>query len=88
VHARFARELEHLPDGVEIIVFTVDTEPVSRYDDFSGTEALISAGRANANIVLDFWEAGGIGDTFGPATEENTEPDEAADLDASQGEAV
>ena len=63
VHARFARELEHVPDGVEVIVFTVDSEPVSRYDDFSATDALIAAGRANANVILDFWESGGIGDT-------------------------
>ncbi len=89
VHARFARELEHLPDGVEVIVLTVDTEPVSRYDDFSATDALISAGRANANIVLDFWESGGIGDTFGPSTAE-VEPTagDLSDVSASQGEAV
>lgn len=63
VHARFAREVQHLPPGVEVVVFTVDTEPLSRYDDFSATEALISAGRANADTVLDFWQSGGIGDT-------------------------
>jgi len=63
VHARFARELQHLPAGVEIVVFTVDTEPVSRYDDFSATEALIVAGRANAEQVLAFWEHGDVGDT-------------------------
>jgi len=63
VHARFARELQHLPPGVEVVVFTVDTEPVSRYDDFSATEILITAGRANAETVLDFWQSGGIGDT-------------------------
>lgn len=62
VHAKFARELADLPPGVEVVVFTVDSEPVSRYDDFSGTEALIEAGRASADIVLDFWSAGGIGD--------------------------
>jgi len=63
VHAKFARELERLPEGVEVVVFTVDTEPVSRYDDFSATETLISAGRDNAQMVLDFWEAGGVGDS-------------------------
>jgi|GEM_PF-127352 len=63
VHARFARELETLPEGVEVVVITVDSDPVSRYDDFSATERLIAAGRANAHAVLDFWEAGGLGDT-------------------------
>jgi len=61
VHAKFARELEHLPAGVEVIVFSVDSDPVSRYDDFSGTEALIEAGRSNAQIILDFWKRGGHG---------------------------
>jgi len=61
IHAKFTRELEHLPAGVEVIVFSVDSDPVSRYDDFSGTEVLIAAGRANANTILDFWEAGGRG---------------------------
>jgi NTE family protein len=67
VHAKFARELAHLPDGVEVIVFTVDSEPVSRYDDFSATDALIAAGRANATAVLNFWSAGGVGESFGAA---------------------
>lgn len=62
VHTRFARELRHLAPGVEVVVFTVDNDPISRYDDFSGTEALIAAGRANAEQVLDFWEAGRVGD--------------------------
>ncbi len=93
VHARFARELEHLPEGVEVVVITVDTEPVSRYDDFSATDTLIAAGRANANMVLDFWESGGIGDTFGPgpapAEPATAEPAaEMADLAGPRGEAV
>jgi NTE family protein len=92
VHARFARELERLPEGVEVVVFTVDTEPVSRYDDFSATDALIAAGRANANIVLDFWESGGVGDTFGPtpAMAPDAAIDEAdlTDLTRPEGEAV
>ena len=82
VHARFARELPHLPAGVEVIVFTVDTDPVSRYDDFSGTDALIEAGRANADAVLDFWEAGGVGDPGqdrAPAPEPPLEGDDAAE---------
>lgn len=89
VHARFARELERLPEGVEVVVFTVDTEPVSRYDDFSATDALIAAGRTNANIVLDFWESGGIGDTFGPAPAPTVaDATDLSDLTTPQGEAV
>ncbi len=66
MHARFALELTDLPQGVEVIVFTVDTDPVSRYDDFSATEALMTAGRENAEAVLRFWESGGIGDRMEP----------------------
>jgi NTE family protein len=62
VHARFAREREELPAGVEVIVFSVGTEPISRYDDFSATEALLTAGRSNAETVLEFWKAGGRGE--------------------------
>jgi NTE family protein len=62
VHARFAREREHLPPGVEVIVFSVGTEPISRYDDFSATEALLTTGRANADAVLEFWLEGGRGE--------------------------
>jgi hypothetical protein len=50
------------------VVFGVDTEPVSRYDDFSQTEALITAGRENAELVLRFWESGGVGEDVGAET--------------------
>ncbi len=83
VHAKFARELERLPAGVEVIVFSVDSDPVSRYDDFSATEVLIAAGRANADAVLDFWEAGGRGSGI------NRRPvSDPAELEATADEAV
>jgi NTE family protein len=59
VHAKFARELAVLPPGVEVVVFSVDSDPVSRYNDFSATEAFMAGGRANAETILDFWQAGG-----------------------------
>jgi hypothetical protein len=62
VHTRFARERENLPPGVEVVVFCVGSEPISRYDDFSATEMLLNVGRSNAERVLDFWEAGGHGE--------------------------
>jgi NTE family protein len=65
VHARFARERDNLPSGVEVVVFSVGSEPISRYDDFSATELLMSAGRANAEAVLDFWSRGGRGEIGG-----------------------
>jgi NTE family protein len=65
VHARFARERESVPPGVEVVVFSVGSEPISRYDDFSATESLLSAGQANAEAVLDFWSRGGRGEIGG-----------------------
>jgi NTE family protein len=62
VHTRFVRELTHLPEGVEAVVFTIDSEPLARYDNFSNTDRLIESGRTNAEIVLDFWQSGGVGD--------------------------
>jgi NTE family protein len=62
VHTRFARERETLPQGVEMLVFCVGSEAVSRYDDFTGTEALIETGKSNAEAVLDFWRSGGHGE--------------------------
>lgn len=84
VHARFARELAQLPPGVEVVVFTVDTMPVSRYDDFSNTEQLMAAGRANAEAVLSFWEAGGVGDVPALALPEPPLP-EPSDDDQADG---
>jgi NTE family protein len=52
VHARFSRELARLPDGVEVIVFAGDGSFQRDYTDFSGTEALIEAGRTEATEVL------------------------------------
>jgi NTE family protein len=83
IHAKFARELERLPPGVEVIVFSVDSDPVSRYDDFSGTGALIEAGRLNAETVLDFWKRGGHGS--GTGRPPVSDPEELA---ATSGEAV
>ena len=83
IHAKFARELERLPAGVEVIVFSVDSDPVSRYDDFSGTEALITAGRTNAETILDFWSAGGHGSGTGRPPVSSPE-----ELEATSDEAV
>jgi len=66
-----------------VIVFSVDSDPVSRYDDFSGTEALIAAGKMNAETVLDFWQHGGHGS--GTNRRPVSDPTE---LEATSGEAV
>jgi NTE family protein len=88
VHARFAVELHDLPQGVEVVVFTVDNDPVPRYDDFSATEAYIAAGRRNAETVLRFWEAGGVGDRLGDRRLATLGDARRADPSAEEEEAV
>ncbi len=52
IHARFARELASLPEGVEVTVFSGGGEPGGAYRDFSATAELIDEGRAEVAAVL------------------------------------
>jgi NTE family protein len=52
VHARFPREMARLPEGVEVVVLSADAPVTKEYTDFSDTELLIQAGRAEASEVI------------------------------------
>lgn len=52
IHARFARELSRLPEGVEVIVCSGGSAASRDYTDFSDTDALVASGRAEALDVL------------------------------------
>ncbi len=52
IHARFAQDLARLPRGVDVIVMSAGGNGSRDYTDFSETEALIEAGRAEAIEVL------------------------------------
>jgi hypothetical protein len=52
IHARFARDMAHLPPGVEVIVFSGTEGGARDFDDFSTTETLIAQGRAEAAEVI------------------------------------
>ena len=52
IHARFARDMAQLPDGVEVIVCSGSEEATRDFDDFSTTEALIAQGREEASEVV------------------------------------
>jgi NTE family protein len=52
IHARFARDMAHLPPGVEVIVFSGTEGGARDFDDFSTTEMLIAQGRAEASEVI------------------------------------
>jgi len=52
IHARFARDLAQLPEGVEVIVCSGSEGELRDFDDFSTTEALIALGREEASEVV------------------------------------
>ena len=52
IHARFVRDMAHLPEGVEVILCTGPEGTTRDFDDFSTTEHLIALGRAEASEVV------------------------------------
>lgn len=52
IHARFVRDMAHLPDGVEVILCMGPEGTTRDFDDFSTTEHLIALGRAEASEVV------------------------------------
>ncbi len=52
IHARFARDMAQLPDGVEVILCVGSESAARDFDDFSTTEALIAHGREEASEVV------------------------------------
>jgi NTE family protein len=53
VNARFARELTLVPPDIEVVVLNGVGDPGADYRDFSGTDELIAAGRAEVAAALD-----------------------------------
>lgn len=53
VHARFTREIESLPPGVEVFVFSGTGRLVDDFRDFGSSPAMIEAGRHEVERVLD-----------------------------------
>jgi NTE family protein len=52
IHARFTREMGRLPPGIEVIVCSGGSAVSRDYTDFTDTDALIEAGRAEALAVF------------------------------------
>jgi NTE family protein len=60
IHARFVRDMSHLPEGVEVVL-CAGPEGVTRdFDDFSTTEHLIALGRAEASEIVRRYGLGTI----------------------------
>lgn len=52
IHARFARDMASVPEDVEVILCIGGDDVPSDFDDFSHTDALIAAGRREAEAVV------------------------------------
>lgn len=53
VHSRFAREMQQLPKGVELIVFSGGERPIDDFRDFGASPEMVEAGRHEVRSVLD-----------------------------------
>jgi NTE family protein len=60
IHARFVRDMSHLPEGVEVILCMGPEGTTRDFDDFSTTEHLIALGRAEASEVVRRYALGTI----------------------------
>ncbi len=60
IHARFVRDMAHLPDDVEVILCTGPEGATRDFDDFTTTEHLIAQGRAEASEVVRRYGLGTI----------------------------
>ena len=60
IHARFVRDMAHLPEDVEVILCTGPEGTTRDFDDFSTTEHLIALGRAEASEVVRRYGLGTI----------------------------
>jgi NTE family protein len=80
IHARFAREMAQLPEGVEVIVCSGSESRTRDFDDFSTTEALIAEGRKEAEEVVRRYGLGRLGPALSAGPDG---PDASGGSDAS-----
>jgi len=60
IHARFVRDMAHLPEGVEVILCAGPEGATRDFDDFSTTEHLIALGRAEASEIVRRYALGTV----------------------------
>ena len=60
IHARFVRDMAHVPDGVEVILCAGPEGATRDFDDFSTTEHLIALGRTEASEIVRRYGLGTI----------------------------
>jgi NTE family protein len=53
VHSRFSREIDEVPRGIEVVVFSGGERPIDDFRDFAASPAMIEAGRREVRDVLD-----------------------------------
>jgi hypothetical protein len=60
IHARFVRDMAHLPEGIDVILCSGPEGATRDFDDFSTTEHLIALGRAEASEIVRRYGLGTI----------------------------
>ena len=79
IHARFVRDMAHLPEGVEVILCAGPEGATRDFDDFSTTEHLIALGRAEASEVVRRYGLGTIAYPAPPMPVPDSSPRPATD---------
>jgi NTE family protein len=79
IHARFVRDMAHLPGDVEVILCTGPEGTARDFDDFSTTEHLIALGRAEASEVVRRYGLGTIAYPAPPHPVPDLGPDSSTD---------
>ncbi len=77
IHARFVRDMSHIPEGVEVILCAGPEGTIRDFDDFSTTEHLIALGRAEASEVVRRYGLGTIAYPAPPMPVRVVDPDDA-----------
>ena len=88
IHARFVRDMAHLPEGIEVILCAGPEGATRDFDDFSTTEHLIALGRAEASEIVRRYGLGTIPYPAPVPVPSATVPHEDHDVGEPPGTAV
>ena len=88
IHARFVRDMAHLPEGVEVILCAGPEGATRDFDDFSTTEHLIALGRAEASEIVRRYGLGTIAYPAPQPVPSATPAEDGGDADQAGGAAT
>ncbi len=85
IHARFARDMAALPEGVEVILCVGPEGATRDFDDFSTTEQLLAQGREEASEIVRRYGLGTVPYPAPPAPVPTLDPVASSDPTGSGG---